>query len=127
MKDKVSKKEFAWYVVAAIIAVFGLTLVILGVIGRYLPGSLDNNFVKNAEKALANAIHADLGFRVWGIIFLSAGVLLGVAALVFNARKADREVERKVRRQQRISSADAAIEVKSAVEIIEEPAAPKAE
>jgi len=41
--------------------------------------------------------------------------------LLFNAKKADREVEKKVRREQRLAAqASKTIEVKKAVEIVEE-------
>ena len=122
MKDKISKKEFAWYVVGAVIAIFGLTLMIMGIVGHHLGGSLSDNFVKTAESNISSSLKFTFTFRTFGIIFLGAGTLLVVGALAFNARKTDREVERSIRRQQRMSAADAAIEVKKAVEIIEEPA-----
>lgn len=122
MKDKVTKKEFAWYVVGAIIAIFGLTLMIMGIVGHHLGGSLADNFVKTAETKISASLKFTFSFRIFGIIFFAAGILLVVAALAFNARKTDREVERSIRRQQRISAAQAAVEIKQAVEIIEEPA-----
>ncbi len=127
MKDKISKKEFAWYVVGSIIAIFGLTLMIMGIVGHHLGGSLSDNFVKTAETKISTSLKFTFSFRIAGIIFLSAGVLLLAAALAFNARKTDREVERSIRRQQRISASQAAVEVKSAVEYIEEPAPQPAE
>ena len=74
-----------------------------------------NNFVLDFEAK----IH--LGLRYWGIIFMAIGVIAGIIVLVVNAKKADREVEKKVRREQRLAAqSNMNIEVKSAVQIIEE-------
>lgn len=123
MKTKLSGKEFAWYLIGSTIAVFGIVLMIFGIVGHHLPISAANNFIKNAEEGLINAIHIPFDFRVWGILIFVLGVLVDVIALAVNARKVDREVEKVLRRQQRQASLkENTIEVKSAVEIIEEPA-----
>lgn len=123
MKTRISGKEFAWYLVGATIAVFGLVLMIFGIVGHHLPINASNNFIKNAETGLINAIHIPFDFRIWGIILFALGVLVDVIALAVNAKKTDREVEKQLRRQQRQASLkNNTIEVKSAVEIIEEPA-----
>lgn len=123
MKDKVSGKEFAWYLSGATVALMGVILMIFGIIGHHLPSSVDNNFIKNAENGLIEAIHIPFDFRVWGILIFVLGVAIVVIALVVNAKKTDREVEKQLRRQQRqVALKDNTIEVKSAVEIIEEPA-----
>ena len=61
---------------------------------------------------------------MWGIIFLALGMFVVIVALNYFAKKVDRENEKTIRRQQRLSSSLAKdIEVKDAVQIIEEPAA----
>lgn len=121
MKDKVSGKEFAWYVFGGLFAVAGITLMIFGIIGHHMNVPLDNNFIKKAEEALSSAIKVPFGFRVWGIIFLLFGMIAVACTLAFNAKKTDREVEKTIRRQQRINAGvEQKLEVKSAVEIIEE-------
>ena len=83
------------------------------------------NFIANFEKKLPFEL------RYWGIIFMAAGVLVGVIVLLVNAKKADREIEKKIRREQRLAAqSNQTIEVKQAVEVIEEPQpteTPKAE
>lgn len=121
MKNKVTGKEFAWYLVGATIAVFGIILMIFGIVGHHMNVAADSNFIKNAEKALIAAIKIPFDFRIWGILVFLLGVAVDVIALVVNAKKTDREVEKKLRRQQRQAALkDNTIEVKSAVEIIEE-------
>ena len=122
MKEKVSGKEFAWYLSGATIAVLGVVLMVFGIIGHHLNATADNNFIKTAEKALIEGIKIPFDFRIWGILIFILGVAIVVVALVVNAKKTDREVEKKLRRQQRQAALkDNTIEVKSAVEIIEEP------
>lgn len=123
IKEKVSGKEFAWYVVGGVFGIFGLTLMIFGIIGHHMDTTLQNNFIKNAEKALINAIKIPFDFRIWGIMFLLLGMFIIIVTLNYNAKKTDREIEKTIRRQQRLNAGmNTDIEVKSAVQIIEEPA-----
>ncbi len=80
-----------------------------------------NNFIKDFEATIP------LNLRIWGIIFMAVGVVVAIIALVVNAKKADREVEKKIRREQRIAAQNNMnIEVKSAVQIVEEKPAVEA-
>lgn len=122
MKTRLTGKEFAWYLSGATIAVFGIILMIFGIIGHHMNATASNNFIKIAEKSLIEAIKVPFDFRIWGIMILLFGVAIVIIALAVNAKKADREVDKQLRRQQRQAALkDNTIEVKSAVEIIEEP------
>ena len=101
MKDKVSGKEFAWYLVGSTIAVFGVILMVFGIVGHHIPVNSANNFIKVAENSLIDAIKVPFDFRVWGILIFVLGVAIDVIALAFNAKKTDREVDKQLRRQQR--------------------------
>lgn len=123
MKTRLTGKEFAWYLSGATIAVFGVILMIFGIIGHHMNATASNNFIKVAEKSLIEAIKVPFDFRIWGIMVFLLGVAIVIIALAVNAKKADREVDKQLRRQQRQAALkDNTIEVKSAVEIIEEPA-----
>ncbi|MBQ0008898.1 MAG: hypothetical protein KBS97_01310 [Firmicutes bacterium] len=114
---KISTKEFIWYAACGLVIVLGFICMIFGIIGYHLPKP---NFVTDFEGKIP------LGLRYWGIIFMAIGVIVAVIALVVNAKKADREVEKKIRREQRIAAQNNMnIEVKSAVQIIEEQPAPE--
>lgn len=118
---KVSGKEFAWYVAGGIFAIGGIALIIFGIIGSHMSVALADNFIKSAEEALINAIKVPFDFRVWGIILLALGMLIVVLTLNYNAKKADREIEKTIRRQQRLNAGvSSTVEVKSAVKYIEE-------
>ncbi len=121
--SKVSGKEFAWYVIGGVFAVFGLTLMVFGIIGHHMNVPLADNFIKGTEEALIKAIKIPFDFRVWGIMFLLLGMFIVIVTLNYNAKKTDREIEKTIRRQQRLNAGmNTDIEVKSAVQVIEEPA-----
>lgn len=127
MKNRtVSGKEIAWYVIAGIFVMFGLTLMVFGIIGHHMNVALDDNFIKQAEDNLVNAIKVPFDFRIWGIMFVLLGAIITIITLNFNAKKTDRELERTVRRQQRLNAGmDTKMEVKSAVQIIEDNPTPE--
>lgn len=121
-KNKMTGKEFAWYIVGGLFGMFGLTLMVFGIIGHHLNVPQADNFIKNAESAVIEAIKIPFDFRIWGILFLLLGMLVVILTLNYNAKKTDREVEKTIRRQQRLNAGmNTSIEVKSAVEVIEEP------
>ena len=123
MKDKFSKKELVGYIISGIIAMFGLVLVVLGIIERNMDVISSKNFLMQADQSVQTALNIKLSFWEWGLIFMALGVIIAVIILCVFAKKADREVDRKLRRQARANSAiDINSEVKAAVQIIEEPA-----
>ena len=75
------------------------------------------NFIETFEGKIK------IELRYLGLILIAAGVALSIGVLLFNAKKADREIEKKVRREQRIAAQNSkTIEVKNAVEVLEVPA-----
>lgn len=122
MKSNLKAKEYVWYLIGSTIAIFGIVLMVFGIVGHRLPGSSDNNFIKVAEQGFMDAIHVQIDFRMWGLILFAFGLLVDVITLLASAKKADRDYEKKIRRQQRQEALkNSTIEVKNAVEIIEEP------
>ena len=116
---KVTNKEFIWYLACGLIAFLGVVAVVFGILGYHMPSQL--NFVEELEEKM------NFELRFLGLILIAGAVVLSIIVLLFNAKKADREIEKKVRREQRIAAQNSNnIEVKQAVEVIQEPA-PKAE
>lgn len=114
-KSKITVVEFVWYAIASVIAIFGIILMVFGIVGHHLPGALENNFVKNAEANLP------LSFISFGVILVLVGVALGIIVLCVYAKKSDRNVERTIRRQQRLAAQSSEVAgVKAAVEVVEE-------
>ena len=115
---KVTTKEFIWYLVCGFIAFLGLVAIIFGIIGYHMPGEL--NFIEQFEEKI------NFQLRYIGLILLGVAVVMSIIVLLFNAKKADREVEKKVRREQRIAAQSSnTIEVKQAVQVVEEAPAPE--
>mgnify|MGYP003311589422 CR=1 FL=1 len=113
---KISTKEFIWYAAAGLIVVAGLILMIFGIVGYNVKGTVDSNFILKAEQSMS------IGFRFLGLIIMVVGILFGVIVLLVNSKRADRDIEKQIRRQQRISAqANTVLEVKKAVEVVEEP------
>lgn len=122
-KAKVSRKEIVGYAISGVIALFGVVLIILGIVERHMDVVPSKNYLLNAEQKVMVALGVKIGFRNWGLIFLALGVVIAMIILCVAAKTADRENDRQLRRQQRASSAiDISSEVKKAVEIVEEPA-----
>lgn len=121
-KEKLSWKELIWYIIGGVVALFGIALMIFGIIGHHI-SDRSVNFVKDAEANLIAKIKIPFDFRVWGIIFMFLGIIIVVIALNFFAKKVDREVEKAMRRQQRLNAGNNTdLEVKAAVQVIDEPA-----
>lgn len=115
-KSKITVVEFIWYAIASVITISGIILIVFGIVGRHLPGSLEDNFIKNAQKGLP------LSFIALGVILVAVGAVLGIIVLCVYAKKADRNIERTIRRQQRLAAQSSEVAgMKSAVEIVEEP------
>ena len=113
---KVTTKEFIWYAACGLIAFLGLVSLVFGIIGYHMNVPSDLNFIVKFEEKI------NFELRYLGIILIGAGAVLSIIVLLFNAKKADREVEKKLRREQRIAAQqNKTIEVKEAVQIIEEP------
>ena len=116
---KLQVKELIWYFLAGILGFAGLFMMVFGIIGHHLGGNLEQNFIKQAEKNIV------LDFRIWGIILLAAGLVIALIALIYFARSADRDIEKAIRRQQRLNAQlTEGMEIKPAVQTIEVESTP---
>ena len=115
---KVTTKEFIWYLGCGLIVFLGLVAIVFGIIGYHMKDPIGLNFVEAFEEKIK------IGLRYLGLIFVGVGVAAFVIVLLVNGKKADREIEKKIRREQRIAAQNSkTIEVKQAVQVVEE--APK--
>ncbi len=106
--------ELILYIVSAVALVVGLTSLTFGIVGHHINVPLEDNWIIKAETSIV------LDFRIWGIIIISSAALVSVVTLVAFASGADRQYEKSLRRQQRLSSsAINEMEIKPAVETIE--------
>lgn len=96
---KFSVFELVSYIIAGLLALWGLTYLVLGLIGMYIDVIPSKNVLQLASDSLAK--HFGLGFFAWGLILLSIGALLAIIILCVFAKRSDRVYEREARRAAR--------------------------
>ena len=97
---KVTTKEFIWYLACGLIIFLGLICVVFGIIGYHMSSASGANFIETFETKIKFEL------RYLGLILIAGGVVLSVVVLLFNAKKADREVEKQQRRAARLATAN---------------------
>ena len=117
-KSKISKWEWFWLVLTGIIALGGLTLIVLGMIGGLLPVKASDNELLKADEAFQEKMK--LSFIWFGVILVLGSALLSTIWLNYFAKKTDKNEERALRRAQRMK-------IIAASEEAEKPAATEVE
>ena len=90
--------EIVWYTICALVIVWGLTYVILGLITKYNDIDALTEFNTNFKKTFG------LELYFWGLIIIAIGVVAGVVVMLFFAKVYDRATEREQRRSARLSA-----------------------
>ena len=91
--------EIIAYVLAGLIALWGLTYLVLGIVAENLNVMSSENELLKASNTIKKLF--GLNFIGWGMILLAVGALLAVIVLAVNAKKTDREFDREARRAAR--------------------------
>lgn len=94
--------ELVWYIICGLVAIWGITYIVLGLVANNLPTTAtDSDFVA-ANKEFAEIFKLDwLG---WGLIILAIGSIAAVIVLLACAGKSDREFEKTSRRNARLAA-----------------------
>lgn len=119
-KLPVSIFELVWYPICALVIIWGLTYVILGLVTKYNNISALTEFNTNFTKQFG------LSLYFWGLIIVVIGVVAGVAVMLIFAKTFDRATEREQRRSARLNALkkdDEKVVAEQPVEVVE----PKAE
>ena len=119
-KLPVSIFELVWYPICALVILWGLTYVILGLVTKYNNISALTEFNTNFTKQFG------LSLYFWGLIIVVIGVVAGVAVMLIFAKTFDRATEREQRRSARLNALkkdDEKVVAEQPAEVIE----PKAE
>ena len=98
---KIAIFEIVWYAICTLLALWGLTFLVLGIIARNYP-SFSNDLIA-FNNATATKTNIDLVF--WGIIIIAVGVILATIVLCIYGKTADRNMDRETRRKARIAAA----------------------
>ena len=119
-KLPVSIFELVWYPICALVILWGLTYVILGLVTKYNNISALTEFNTNFTKQFG------LSLYFWGLIIVVIGVVAGVAVMLIFAKTFDRATEREQRRSARLNALkkdDEKVVAEQPAEVVE----PKAE
>ena len=119
-KLPVSIFELVWYPICALVILWGLTYVILGLVTKY------NNINALIEFNTNFTNQFGLNLYFWGLIIVVIGVVAGVAVMLIFAKTFDRATEREQRRSARLNALkkdDEKVVAEQPAEVVE----PKAE
>ena len=95
---KISTFELVWYILCALVVVWGLAYICVGLINHFASISSLKDFCNGFKKMFKLSIH------VWGALIIAiAGVAATVVLLVF-AKTFDRASDREQRRSARLSA-----------------------
>lgn len=97
-KLPVSIFELVWYPICALVIIWGLTYVVLGLVTKYNNINALTEFNANFTKQFG----LDLYF--WGLLIIVFGVVAGVAVMLIFAKTFDRATEREQRRSARLNA-----------------------
>ncbi len=97
-KLPVSIFELVWYPICALVILWGLTYVVLGLVTKYNNISALTEFNTNFTKQFG------LNLYFWGLIIVVIGVVAGVAVMLIFAKTFDRATEREQRRSARLNA-----------------------
>ena len=97
-KLPVSIFELVWYPICALVILWGLTYIILGLITKYNNINALMEFNTNFTKQFG------LGLYFWGLLIVVFGVVAGVAVMLIFAKTFDRATEREQRRSARLNA-----------------------
>lgn len=97
-KLPVSIFELVWYPICALVILWGLTYVILGLVTKYNNINALTEFNANFTKQFG------LSLYFWGLIIVVIGVVAGVAVMLIFAKTFDRASEREQRRSARLNA-----------------------
>ena len=95
---KISIFELVWYTLCALIVLWGLTYVVIGVINHLANISSLNDFCEGFKSMFKLSIH------IWGAIIAAIGGVLAVIVLLVYAKTFDRANDREQRRSARLSA-----------------------
>ncbi len=97
-KLPVSIFELVWYPICALVILWGLTYVVLGLVTKYNDIKSLDEFEEGFTKLFG------LGVYFWGLIIIAIGVVAGVAVMLIFAKTFDHASEKEQRRNARLNA-----------------------
>ena len=97
-KLPVSIFEIVWYIICALVIIWGLTYVVLSLINKYNDLTNLNKFAVSFKKTFG------LSLYFWGLIIMAIGAVAGVAVMIVFAKTYDKAADREQRRSARLNA-----------------------
>ena len=97
-KLPVSIFELVWYPICALVILWGLTYVVLGLVTKYNNINALTEFNANFTKQFG------LNLYFWGLLIIVIGAVAGVAVMLIFAKTFDRASEKEQRRSARLNA-----------------------
>jgi len=97
-KLPVSIVELVWYPICALVILWGITYVVLGLVTKYNNISALTEFDAKFTKTFG------LNLYFWGLIIIAIAVVAAVVVMLFYAKRFDRATEREQRRSARLNA-----------------------
>ena len=97
-KSNISLFEKIWYPVCALVVLWGIVYIILGLISRFADVDGLDNFCDGFKSMFK------LGIQYWGAIIIGIGAVAAVVVMLFYAKTYDRAADREQRRSARLSA-----------------------
>ena len=97
-KLPVSIVELVWYPICALVVLWGLTYVVLGLVTKYNNITALTDFDANFKKLFG------LNLYFWGLIIIAIGAVAAVVVMLVFAKTFDRASEREQRRSARLNA-----------------------
>ena len=118
-KLPVSIFEIVWYIICALVIIWGLTYVVLSLINKYNDLTNLNKFAVSFKKTFG------LSLYFWGLIIMAIGAVAGVAVMIVFAKTYDKAADREQRRSARLNALKKEEKVvdEQQAEIVEQPKA----
>ena len=117
-KLPVSIFEIVWYIICALVIIWGLTYVVLSLINKYNDLTNLNKFAVSFKKTFG------LSLYFWGLIIMAIGAVAGVAVMIVFAKTYDKAADREQRRSARLNALKKEEKVvdEQQPEVVDEPA-----
>ena len=97
-KLPVSIFELVWYPICALVILWGLTYVVLGLVTKYNDIKSLDEFEQGFTKMFGLSVY------FWGLIIIGIGVVAGVAVMLIFAKTFDHASEKEQRRNARLNA-----------------------
>ena len=97
--------EIVWYALCALVGIWGLTYIVLGLVAENLPITSEDKGLVKVSGEFAKTFGLD--FLGWGLIILAIAGVAAVVVLLLFSNKVDRDYEKNVRRAQRLAQLEA--------------------